>query len=316
MEVEKIKLNQGEKAYMQMPIEIKTIDKEVGTLYAIFSTQDVDRHGDVVFQNGWDLINYKDNPVILNSHNHGDATEVIGKASDVKVEKNKLQGKITFAINENPKAKVIFDLYAGGFLNAFSVGFIPKKFKENKDGTVNFGVIEEAELLEVSAVSVPANARALAKAKGIDTDILSDHNQEIENYEQPKHDEVSEGIEVPPVDEPKLTTDSDNSESGSEINNEESGEDVGDQTDGDNVSDEEFEGDTEEDIENKKIDTATAQVIKAIYAIEAREKEHYKKVAEIIDSLLRDTPHVNIKTREQIRKRKTNQAIRMLLKIK
>ena len=125
-----------------MPVEIKSVNKDMGTLDAIFSTQDVDRHGDVVMQEGWDLKHFKKNPVILNSHNFGDATEVIGKASNVKIEDGKLVGKITFAVAENPKAKVIFDLYAGGFLSAFSVGFIPKKFKENKDGSKDWWTIE------------------------------------------------------------------------------------------------------------------------------------------------------------------------------
>ena len=83
----KLNLKQGEKAYIQMPVEVKSIDKDMGTLEAIFSTQDVDRHGDIVLQDGWDISMFKKNPVILNSHNYGDAAEVIGKASNVKVDR-------------------------------------------------------------------------------------------------------------------------------------------------------------------------------------------------------------------------------------
>jgi len=78
-----------------------------------------------------------------------------------------LTGKIKFAVDENPRAKIIFDLYAGGFLNAFSVGFLPKEFDDK-------GVILKSELLEVSVVSIPANARALAKKKGINVDLLTE----------------------------------------------------------------------------------------------------------------------------------------------
>jgi len=154
--------------YLKALIEIKKIDENKASLDGIFSSANEDRHGDIVMQN-FDLKAFKKNPVILNSHDHGDATEVIGKASGVKVKDGKLQGKITFAVNENPKAKIIFDLYKGGFLNAFSVGFIPKEFDDKKN-------IIKSELLEVSAVSVPANADALvqAKAKGIDVDKLYD----------------------------------------------------------------------------------------------------------------------------------------------
>lgn len=160
------------KVYSILKIHQKSVDRDTATLDAIFSTADEDRHGDVVEQN-WDLINYKRNPVILNSHNYGDATEVIGRAEDVAVIDGKLQGKIIFAVDANPKAKIIFDLYADGFLNAFSVGFMAKKFDDT-------GRILESELLEVSAVSVPANARALAKQKGIDVDALNNHTKEYE----------------------------------------------------------------------------------------------------------------------------------------
>ena len=155
-------------------IELKGVDKENKSLEAIFSSQKEDRHGDVVMQDGWELKNFKTNPVILNSHNHDDATEVIGKVEKgtLKIENGKLFGKIKFAVDENPKAKIIFDLYAGGYLNAFSVGFIANEY-DPKD----FSKILKAELLEVSAVSVPANAYALAKSKGIDVDKLKEYDK-------------------------------------------------------------------------------------------------------------------------------------------
>lgn len=146
--------------------EIKTVDEANSTIEAVFSTADEDRHGDIVLQN-WDLKYFKKNPVIINSHNYYDATEVIGKAVSIKVIDGKLQGKIKFAVEENPKAKIIYDLYKGGFLNAFSVGFIAKEFDDK-------GTILKSELLEVSAVSVPANAMAMAKAKGIEVNKLFD----------------------------------------------------------------------------------------------------------------------------------------------
>ena len=156
-------------------VELKAINTEKFTLDAIFSSNKTDRHGDVVQQN-FDLKNFKKNPVILNSHSYGDATEVIGKASRVSVKEGALQGTIEFAVKENPKAKIIFDLYAGGFLNAFSIGFIPLDMNAK-------GEISKSELLEVSAVSVPANAMALAKAKGINIEKLYEENNEVDEVE-------------------------------------------------------------------------------------------------------------------------------------
>lgn len=312
--------------FVQVPVEMKTIDKEAGTLEAIFSTQDVDRHGDTIIQEGWYLKAFKKNPVIINSHNYHDAAEVIGKAANVKVEKKKLQGKITFAINENPKAKIIFDLYAGGFLNAFSVGMIIDKFAENKDGSTDWWTIEEATLLEVSAVSVPANARALAKKKGIDVDALPDNenenddtnNQDEDTDQDEESDEVSEDSEVSDTDEEEAPEEGDSGKDGSE-KSEEDGSDEGDEggDEADTGEDESEEVEEEEEEPNPKQTSYSRKVINAMASIESKEKRQLKKIADIVESMLVDTGVKRAKrTREQIRKRKVNQVIRMLLKSK
>ena len=181
------------KKYRKFLAELKEVNKENFTLEAIFSTDNEDRHREVVKQN-FDLKQFKQNPVLLNSHNYGDASEVIGRIQPISVKDGVLQGKVKFAVNENPKAKVIFDLYAGGFLNAFSIGFIPMEFNE-KDGS-----IEKSELLEVSAVSVPANAYALAKSKGINVDELDE--KDIEKCECKKYEKTDDGLKCADCGEP------------------------------------------------------------------------------------------------------------------
>lgn len=187
---------------------IKSVDQAKATLDAVFSTSDEDRHGDVVEQN-WDLKAYKKNPVLLNSHQSRDATETIGKVQPISVKDGKLQGRVHFAVNENPKAKVIFDLYAGGFLSGFSVGFIPKEFDDK-----NPFRIKKSELLEISAVAVPANALSLAKQKGIDVEPLEDEpaDEDIEKIENnsPPSDGGIENIN--PDDDEKGWDDMDESE--------------------------------------------------------------------------------------------------------
>lgn len=171
-----------------MSFDIKSVDEEKFEVEGIFSTDDEDRHGERVFQN-WDLKNFKKNPVILNSHNYRDITEILGKSTKISVKDNRLEGKIQFAVNENPKAKVAYELVRGGFANAFSVGYIGKEFDE-KWNTL------KAELLEISLVSVPANALALAKAKGIDVDVFL------------KEEEEPAKVEVEPIeDEPEAIDD-------------------------------------------------------------------------------------------------------------
>lgn len=330
----KNKVQKGQKVYMALPVEVKSIDKDLGTLEAIFSTADIDRHGDKVLQDGWDLAMFKKNPVILNSHNYNDAADVIGKASNVRVEANKLQGDITFAVNENPKAKVIFDLYAGGFLHAFSVGFIVTEFKQNKDGTTDYYTIAGAELLEVSAVSVPANARALAKAKGIDTDQLpeEDASKDIvdaeldqeENKTNPKEDEQPPkpepeadpnkvADEVPKDGEaqnPTQPTDAGNDNGG------DGGQGATDATTGNDAGAAGGQANTPPPVDNSVEKSYRAKVAQAIHNIESKEKAQLRAVASIISSMLNGEERVPKKTAEQIRKRKVNQAIRALMSMR
>lgn len=147
-------------------IKPKSIDEKNNSIDFVMSDNKEDRHGDIVHQN-WDFKPFKKNPVFLNSHRYDDLTEIIGRVTKIETDEkgNKTEAKVKFAVDENPKAKIAFDLYAGKFANAVSPGFIPKEFNDK-------GEILLSELIELSGVSVPANARALAKSYGIDVDKL------------------------------------------------------------------------------------------------------------------------------------------------
>jgi len=121
--------------------------------HAVFSSAIVDRHGEVVEQE-FDLKGFKKNPVFIDSHNYDSIERIIGRIHNASVKDGRLQGDIEFAI-KNPRGMLGQDLTEGGFLNTTSIGFIPLEF--NQDGTR----ILKSELLEVSAVAVPANKDAL-----------------------------------------------------------------------------------------------------------------------------------------------------------
>jgi phage head maturation protease len=66
-------------------------------------------------------------------------------------------------------ARIAYGLYKGGFLNAVSVGFIPLRWEDGGNGSASAQGSPaprrrflEQELLEVSAVAIPANPDALA----------------------------------------------------------------------------------------------------------------------------------------------------------
>jgi len=134
--------------------------KAEGKKYQILaSTADVDRDNEIILPSAFkNLDTYlKTNPVILLGHEYRGLP--IGKAVDGKITEKALILEIEFADTE--LGNEVKYLYENGFMNAFSVGFIPKSWEmqENERGPVR--VYTEVELLEVSAVTLPANQFAL-----------------------------------------------------------------------------------------------------------------------------------------------------------
>lgn len=141
-------------------VELKAIDTEKRTITAVASTETPDRFGDVVKSSGWQLDNFKKNPTIVWGHDYKQLP--IAKATDIAVRNNQLIFTAEFPEEGlNPQADTIFKYFKNGFLKAFSVGFIPLEYERNEFGGTTF---LKQELLEISAVVVPANQEALAMA--------------------------------------------------------------------------------------------------------------------------------------------------------
>jgi len=134
------------------------------------STPDVDRYGDVIEMEGWELDNYLQNPVFLWAHDYKQPP--IGKAVAVEKTSKGLVFRIKFAEPEvYPFADTIFKLYLGGYLRATSVGFqdLEREPITDKEGRQTGWRYKRQELYELSAVPVPANPQALIMAvqKGV-----------------------------------------------------------------------------------------------------------------------------------------------------
>jgi uncharacterized protein len=144
----------------------------------VASTATLDRYHEVIEPAGWRLESYRRNPVFQNAHNYGDILFTLGKALLTEVRmvcgSPALFQRIEFATEVNPVARIAYGLYKGGFLNAVSVGFIPLRWEDGgaERGAALAGGHQrgasprrrylEQELLEVSAVAIPANPDALA----------------------------------------------------------------------------------------------------------------------------------------------------------
>lgn len=143
----------------QLKAEIS--EKNQDSFTAVASTDTEDRQGERVMVDGWQLKNYKDNPILLFMHDH---TKPIGKATRVWVDKAAGKPKLMFkavlseATDIGRAAKQLMD---EGILNSFSVGFRPLEMDGNR--------ITKSELYEISLVSVPANPEArLVMAKSLE----------------------------------------------------------------------------------------------------------------------------------------------------
>jgi uncharacterized protein len=147
---------------------LRSIDEEARTIEFVSSTEKVDRYGDIIRVAGWKLDAYRKNPVFLWAHRSGEPP--IGRCVDCKTEANPpaLVQKIQFADKQTYEfADTIFNLYKGGFLNAVSVGFMPLEMPKriaDQEGNGDGYEFTSQELLELSAVPVPANADCLARA--------------------------------------------------------------------------------------------------------------------------------------------------------
>lgn len=164
-----MKLEKGQT--VKKDLSLKAVE-DIGerTVRFTISKEVVDRDGDILRAGGVDFTNYMKNPVFLSFHNSREFP--LGKVVKFWVEGAEVKADVYFPtveeLSSNPeqaseKAKLVdftYHCYKTGMLNAVSVGFIPLEWTETKDGWD----ITKWELLEFSAVAVPANQDAIAEA--------------------------------------------------------------------------------------------------------------------------------------------------------
>ena len=169
-----MKLEKGQS--IKKDLSLKAVE-DIGerTVRFTISKEVVDRDGDILRAGGVDFTNYMKNPVFLSFHNSREFP--LGKVKQFWVEGNEVKADVYFPtveeLSSNPeqaseKAKLVdftYHCYKTGMLNAVSVGFIPIEWEEIKEGKLTVGWdIKKWELLEFSAVAVPANQDAIAEA--------------------------------------------------------------------------------------------------------------------------------------------------------
>ncbi len=142
---------------------MKTYNKRINSktntgLTFVLSTKDVDRSGDVVFQE-WDLEHFKLNPIALAFHQHD---MPVGTWKNIRIEAGKLVADLQLALKGTSQLiDEIHGLVEQNILKATSIGFRSGDVEKNIYGGYD---LRDNYLLEVSIVSVPDQQYALRKS--------------------------------------------------------------------------------------------------------------------------------------------------------
>ncbi len=136
---------------------------DTGSFRMIISTESLDRQGDTLSLDNFDLENYMKNPVVLWGHDYYNLP--IGITDKISIENGQMIAEGRFAPTE--EAQEIRKYYDAKFPLGNSVGYMPSEYDEKT------GEVAKYELLEWSMVSVPANQDCvpLHQARSLKLDI-------------------------------------------------------------------------------------------------------------------------------------------------
>ena len=258
------------------------------------STNDTDRAGDVIEKEAWEkggLDNYTNNPVILFNH---DYNRPIGRATGLETDDRGLR----IAANISKSAGDVTNLVKEGILRALSVGFRVKDadYIEETDGLK----ISDAELFEVSVVSVPANqAATFSVAKSFETQseydewkkqfvkiTEADKPQDTDDSLSSRNNEMSEKTEDFNLEEfaKKVA-----SETAAKIAMQQAESKASEKADAEKAAEEQAVQEAE--LEQKKaevkaiVEAGTSGAEELVSDLEKRVNEQYDNVEEVVDSL-------------------------------
>ena len=162
--------------------ETKVAEGKPRTLVVKITSPTPDRSQDIVEPKGMNAKNFMKNPVVLFAHNYSELP--IAKCTNLEVVEDGVLATVQFMeAGKYGKSDVVYEMYKTGFLNAWSIGFMPSgkdAYEENDEGGYTF---KNWELLEFSSVPVPANAEALTvmRSKGFDVDKLFEKEKKDED---------------------------------------------------------------------------------------------------------------------------------------
>jgi HK97 family phage prohead protease len=171
MKQKRPQLKSGDRVHTIFAFDILKADDSKRTIEHIITKRVVDRAGDVVEPRGGRFDAYKKNPVVLFGHDSWNFP--VGRNLSLTPSDTEIAAVTQFAglDQAHPEAETAYRLARDGFLKAWSIGFMPITWSEDKALPHQDGWwFKEWELYEYSLVPIPANPDAVtsfAKAYGL-----------------------------------------------------------------------------------------------------------------------------------------------------
>lgn len=159
----------GEHLLKTATFAVKRSDDAKRMIEHVITARTVDRDGDVVEPKGIRTENFRKNPVVLLGHSSWGFP--VGRCLGLAVTADEIVAQTEFAGLDQaaPEAETAYRLARDGFMNAWSIGFMPITWSEDKALPTQDGWwFKETELYEYSLVAIPSNPEALSRfAKGL-----------------------------------------------------------------------------------------------------------------------------------------------------
>jgi len=152
-----------------MFLRVKSIDaKNPNLIYIVASTDEVDRYGEIVLPSAFkdSMASFIENPVVLGAHTHNYATGDPPVIGNIITDGIKFEGHIVtmpLLFDEDELSQKWAGKYRRRVMRAISIGFIGLEDERQQIDGRSVHVWTKIELLEISAVAVPANRAALAR---------------------------------------------------------------------------------------------------------------------------------------------------------
>lgn len=261
-------------------VETKSGKKFFVTGY--ISTSDIDIYNDLITENGLkSMLQQLTNNSIKLDYEHevwrdNDSILPVGKIVESKIDDNGLWVKAQLN-DASPKFKDLWTSIKNGFVDAFSIAFVPKNTveKSGKDG-MTVRIIDDLELLNVAFTSVPINPNA--KMDKVFTKALSEINEEEDKMAEEEENKTPE--EEKEEEQPEETEATEEAEETEAAEESESTEDAAAEPE------ESPEPETKSEIDMKAFEE---RILKSIA----------KKIDEAIDKKLKQTPIFKSMQREE-----------------